>query len=313
MSSVAFTGANLVDGDGPAQPGMTVVVTDNMISLVAPDGTSGVQTVDSTIDLAGLTLMPGMHMCHFHASYFTLAAHGTNLGYGTRSSPSPFGLEEPPPLQAVRAVNNLRTVLLRGFTSVISAGAPYAIDASMKAAITEGAIVGPRMIPGGRDISSTGHSQHLSHKWWYGLDGHEGFVLVDSADDARRAVREETWRGTEIVKLFVTGGHATSRAVGEPRADARGVRRGRGGCARPRHHDPRSYRKSHRDPMGDRPRSRSHRPRRRARRRCDRATRREADSGQRQVNTSITRSSPVRAPPPPAPPRCSLTSKLPCR
>ena len=61
-------------------------------------------------------------------------------------------------MQVVRAVVNLEKLVRAGFTGAVSAGAPFAIDASMKAAIDRRLIVGPRLVPCSRDISTTGHA-----------------------------------------------------------------------------------------------------------------------------------------------------------
>ncbi len=50
-------------------------------------------------------------------------------------------------LQAVRAVNSLELLVKSGFTSAVSAGAPFAIDASMKVAIEQGLIKGRAWSP----------------------------------------------------------------------------------------------------------------------------------------------------------------------
>ena len=142
--------------------------------------------------------MPGMVNCHFHATYH-------NLG----STPAPFGLEEPMALQAVRAVNSLGLLLDCGFTSAVSAGAPFAIDASMKVAIDRGLIPGPRLVPCSRDVSTTGHAGDRSYPphWQVGALG--AIRPSDGPDEFRRSVRAEIKEGAEIIKMFVTGGHGT--------------------------------------------------------------------------------------------------------
>jgi imidazolonepropionase-like amidohydrolase len=141
-----------------------------------------------------------MVTCHFHATYHELGL-----------LPGPFGLTEAPALQAVRAVNNLEKVVMSGFTSAVSAGAPFGIDASMRRAIDEGAIVGPRLVPGSRDVSTTGHANDYAP--WYWRVGEPGALhLCDGPDEFRRAVRQEIKEGARIIKMFVTGGHGVPRS-----------------------------------------------------------------------------------------------------
>ncbi len=200
MGRIVFRGGSVLDGQQPAQSGLTVVVEDNLITSVT-DQEPALGGDDRIVDLKGRTLMPGMVTCHFHATYHELG-----------SIPGPFGLEEPPALQAVRAVNNLKQVLLSGFTSAVSAGAPFGIDASMVRAIKEGAIPGPRLVPGSRDVSTTGHANDAA-PWYWRLGEPGALRLCDGPDEFRKAVRHEIKEGARIIKMFVTGGHAVPRAA----------------------------------------------------------------------------------------------------
>jgi imidazolonepropionase-like amidohydrolase len=201
MGRIVFRGGRLLDGEHPPRTGVTVVVEDNRITSVGEQGPGEVGPDDRVVELDGRTIMPGMVTCHFHATYHELGA-----------IPGPFGLEEPPPLQAVRAVNNLKSVLMAGFTSAVSAGAPFGIDASMVRAIKEGAIAGPRLIPGSRDVSTTGHANDAA-PWYWKLGEPGALHLCDGPDEFRKAVRQEIKEGARIVKMFVTGGHAVPRAA----------------------------------------------------------------------------------------------------
>ncbi len=142
--------------------------------------------------------MPAMVSSHFHATYHELG-----------SRPAPFGLEEPPALQAVRASRHLELLLRSGFTGAVSAGAPFAIDASMKAAIAEGLFPGPRLMAGSRDVSTTGHAGDKSFAWYWDVGARGAINRSDGPAEFRRAVREEVKEGAEIIKMFVTGGHGT--------------------------------------------------------------------------------------------------------
>ncbi len=197
--------ATTIDADG-ARPHTTVVVEDRRIAVVAhgrgPDEADSaadpVRADDRVVHLAGRTVMPGMVSSHFHATYHELG-----------SKTAPFGLEEPPALQAVRAAHHLELLLQCGFTGAVSAGAPFAIDAAMKVAIAEGLFPGPRLVAGSRDVSTTGHAGDKSFPWYWDVGARGAINRSDGPDEFRRAVREEIKQGAEIIKMFVTGGHGT--------------------------------------------------------------------------------------------------------
>jgi imidazolonepropionase-like amidohydrolase len=197
LPRIIFKEANVLDADG-ARPNETVVVEGRRITTVPSGESLSIGPLDRVIDLGGRTLMPGMVSSHFHATYHELG-----------SQMAPFGLEEPPALQAVRAANNLENLLLCGFTGAVSAGAPFAIDAAMKLAIAEGLFPGPRLMAGSRDVSTTGHAGDKSFPWFWEVQARGAINRSDGPDEFRRAVREEVKQGAEIIKMFVTGGHGT--------------------------------------------------------------------------------------------------------
>lgn len=200
MSRLVLRGATVLDADGP-RPRSTVVVEERRVVTVRSGvDAEGVETApdDRVVDLGGRTVMPGMVTSHFHATYHEL---------GTKTAP--FGLEEPPALQAVRAAHHLQLLVQCGFTGAVSAGAPFAIDASMKAAIAEGLFPGPRLMAGSRDVSTTGHAGDKSFPWYWEVAARGAVNRSDGPDEFRRAVREEIKQGAEIIKMFVTGGHGT--------------------------------------------------------------------------------------------------------
>ncbi len=201
MSRLIFSHATVLDADG-VRADSTVVVEGRRIASVrsSNDELAAIDSAadDRVVNLGGRTIMPGMVSSHFHATYHEL---GSKL--------TPFGLEEPPAVQAVRAAYNLQLALQCGFTGVVSAGAPFAIDAGMKAAISEGLFPGPRMLAGSRDVSTTGHAGDKSFPWYWDVRARGAINRADGPEEFRRAVREEIKEGAEIIKMFVTGGHGT--------------------------------------------------------------------------------------------------------
>ena len=198
MSRLVFTDARVVDGDRSVLDHGHVVVEGERIASVGPGPAPRPRPDDRVVALGGRTVMPGMVNCHFHATYH-------NLGSVT----APFGLEEPMAMQVVRAVRNLETLVRAGFTGAVSAGAPFAIDASMKAAIDRHLLVGPRLVPCSRDISTTGHAGDRSFPSHWEVGALGAIRRSDGPDEFRRSVRLEVKEGAEMIKIFVTGGHGT--------------------------------------------------------------------------------------------------------
>ncbi len=196
MARVILQGARVLDGENPAID-RTVVLEGRRIAAVSADPVAP-DPGDEVVDLTGCTVMPGMVSCHFHSTYHELG-----------STQAPYGNEYPPAYQALISERNLQTALRCGYTSVIGAGAANDVEPGVKQAIEDGVIVGPRFVPSGRELSTTGHCNDGS-PWHWGLPSTGSVRLCDGAEAFRLGVREEIKRGAEVIKLFVTGGHGTT-------------------------------------------------------------------------------------------------------
>lgn len=150
-----------------------------------------------TIDLAGHTCTPGWTDLHVHL--------------GDQSSPHTY--EEEFRLSQVdfafRSVGYARKTLMAGFTSVRDLGGEVAPH--LRDAINQGLIEGPRIWAAGTAIGTTGghadptngYNATLAH-----LVGPPGPTegIVNSADDARQAVRQRYKEGSDVIKITATGG-----------------------------------------------------------------------------------------------------------
>ncbi len=204
MQRLVLTNATLIDNDAGAKPGATIEIAGERIESVSFGATAARRPDARVVDLAGASVMPGLWNCHYHAAY-----------KGVGGQPLPVGMDAPPSLQAIRAADHVRLAVEAGFTGVIGAGAPYAIDASLKLAIEEGTIPGPRIMCGSRDVSTTGHSQDKFYAWHWPEGSPPSVVRADGPEEFRRAIRDEIKRGSEIIKIFATGGHAVDGVPGK--------------------------------------------------------------------------------------------------
>jgi imidazolonepropionase-like amidohydrolase len=180
---------------GRVRERVTIVIRDDKIVRVE-DGYVAATAGQQTIDLEGYTVLPGLIDCHKH-----LQMHF--------SSPNPYEelVTETPEDAAIVGVVNAKTSLLDGFTSVRNVGAEDNVDLALKHAIEKGSIPGPRMWisgaplgpTGGHSDPSNGLSPSITNSAWKDS-------IVDSADDARRVVREHRKRGDDLIKIMPSGG-----------------------------------------------------------------------------------------------------------
>jgi imidazolonepropionase-like amidohydrolase len=187
---VALECGNLFDGRGDSlRNNVVIVVVDGKIKEIA----ATVPPEADVIDLSHSTCTPGLMDTHTHV---LLQGDITAADYDEQL------LKESPEYRTILATVNARRALEYGFTSirdVETEGAGYA-DADVKKAINNGIIPGPRMQVATRALDVTGA---------YPLQGYapdvpvpHGVQLVDGADNARKAVREQISFGADWIKVY---------------------------------------------------------------------------------------------------------------
>ncbi len=202
MNRTIFRNANLLDGERPARAGSTVVVEGDRIGAVSGPGGAPMPATggsDRVVDLAGRTLLPGLILSHYHSTYRDITI-----------MPEPLGIEKPPGYLMLVAAENARRALHAGFTGIVSAGVVNDnVDAELALAIEEGVVEGPRLVPGGLALDTTGDYNDTGKYWWrLGNLGAQRFC--DGPDEFRKAVREEIKRGVRMIKIFASGGHGVA-------------------------------------------------------------------------------------------------------
>lgn len=181
------------DGDA-AHTGWAVLVHDGVIAAVGPR--EGIQAPADAqhIELPGATLTPGLIDLHSH-----LFLHPYNETLWNDQV-----LTEPQDYRTLEAAAHAKATLLAGFTALRdlgTEGAGYA-DVSIKRAIEEGLIPGPRLFVATRAIVATASYGPGPRGFRPDLDLPQGAQPVTGVDAAVAAVREQAARGADWIKLY---------------------------------------------------------------------------------------------------------------
>jgi len=167
-----------------------IIVDGNKIVAVGPINKLS-QQVDSTIQLEGHTLMPGMIEGHSHLLLYPYNQRGWNDQV----------LKESRSLRAIRGAQMAERTLMAGFTTTRdlgTEGAGYA-DVAIKESIEQGIVNGPRMIVAGRAIVVSG--SYGPKGFIPDMDMHLGAEPADG-NDVIPVVRDQIGKGADVVKVY---------------------------------------------------------------------------------------------------------------
>jgi imidazolonepropionase-like amidohydrolase len=178
-----------------SSPGLVVVANGKIQSVggAVPPGAE-------VIDLGDSTLLPGFIDAHTHLTMdFNPDYNGAMLK----------GLQMTIPEMAIRATANARKTLMAGFTTVRDVGSSEFLDVGLRNAINSGITPGPRMLVAVHALGSTGGHCDDQDSFRHGLFGHESGIedgVINTPDDARRAVRFNIKYGADVIKTCASGG-----------------------------------------------------------------------------------------------------------
>ena len=182
---LAFRHARVIDGLGRARERATLLVQDDRIAVIGDDRQVTVPRGAREINARGMTVLPGLIDCHVH------------LCLGGDADVLRAIREEDPALTLLKAARSARTTLESGFTTVRDLGFRDHSIFSLRQAIQDGLLPGPRILAAGLVVCMTG--------------GHARFIgrEADGPVEVVAAVREQLARGAEVIKFIASGGVLT--------------------------------------------------------------------------------------------------------
>jgi imidazolonepropionase-like amidohydrolase len=156
------------------------VVEGERIKSVGRHGEVAIPPEARLIEAAGKFLLPGLIDCHVHlvySSYMTYPVKGDPHAYLT-----------------IIGVNNVRSALQAGITTLRAVSDPHHLDLALRSAVREGHLLAPRLLVAGIGICMTGG--HGSRQG----EMHE----VDGVDAVRKAVRMEVKADVDLIKFLTS-------------------------------------------------------------------------------------------------------------
>ena len=158
---------------------------------------------DLLIDLNNYTVLPGLMDMHVH-----LSGESHPKKYMERFT---LDLDD----YAYRSIRFSERTLMAGFTTVRDLGGP--INSSLRDAINNKYVIGPRIFSAGKSIATTGGHADPTNGMRFELMGDPGpsMGVVNGEAEAAKAVRQRYKNGADLIKITATGGVLSVAKSGE--------------------------------------------------------------------------------------------------
>ena len=181
----------------------TVIVEGKRVREVAAGSKTPAGATE--IDLSSQTCLPGLIDSHTH-----LSSEGSPTQYADEFH---WNLAD----YVVRSTLYARRTLLAGFTTVRNLGDRENETVALRNAINAGQLAGPRIYTAGVAIGSTGGHADPTDGYRYDLAGDPGpdEGIINSVEDATKAVRLHYKRGDDVIKIMPSGGVLDQSASGD--------------------------------------------------------------------------------------------------
>ncbi len=181
-------------GDGVAHASWAVLVEGNRITAAAPLAKIVAPANTETIELPGMTLLPGLIDLHSHLLLYPY----------NQTSWDDQVMKQSAEYRTILGTVHANETLQAGFTTLRdlgTEGAGYA-DVALKRAIEEGKIAGPRLFVATRAIVAAHPYGPATRNFRPDMDIPQGAQEVTGADAGVDAVREQSSHGADWIKLY---------------------------------------------------------------------------------------------------------------
>jgi imidazolonepropionase-like amidohydrolase len=176
---------------GKETPDETIIIAGDKIVAIAPTSATPAGPGDRVVDLTAYTVMPGLIDVHTH------------LTMANNFDPY-FELSMTPAKEAIIGVENAKTTLEAGFTTVRNVGANDFTDVALRDEINAGHVPGPHMLVSGPPLGITGgHMDENLLPEQYHVQG-EG--VADGIPAVQHMVRYNIKYGADLIKIGASGG-----------------------------------------------------------------------------------------------------------
>ena len=182
-----------------------VLVEGNMIKQVGLPSQILTPVGTTTIDLGNATLLPGLIDSHTHLFLDIIVPPEAEIRRHPNGEFAPgllLAIVESPSKRALIGAQLAREDLESGITTVRNLGhSGIDGDTELRDAINAGRVPGPRILASGRKLITLGeYVQNLNPALSEGIL-HQEFLLIDGADRAREAVRQNAFQNVDVIKV----------------------------------------------------------------------------------------------------------------